>query len=263
MSDGCGAELVEGVEAVEFACLQVEEGIAGVFQKIRLMFDEQDGLACRLEAVETFGDAFAEFWADSGHWFVEQEQAGIHRCAAGQREQLLLAVGNFGGSLVGDLSEEKFFQQDVGFALVGGIAFVVKTGGQQGAPDALAGVLWLGEQDVVAHAEFADEAQVLKRPRHAEAADAVRRVSGEAGLAEVQCAGMGLQEAGDDVEKRCFPRAVATQQAGDSSGVEREANRIQNLPAGKAEGEAFGGEHGGRMGGHSGWGRCGLGAQGK
>jgi hypothetical protein len=32
----------------------------------------------------------------------------------------------------------------------------VKTGGQQGAPDAFAGVLWLGKQDVFAHAEFAD-----------------------------------------------------------------------------------------------------------
>lgn len=84
--NGCGAELVEGVEAVEFACLQVEEGIAGVFQKIRLVFDEQDGLACRLEAVEVLGDAFAEFGADTGHRFVEQEQAGIHRGAAGKRE---------------------------------------------------------------------------------------------------------------------------------------------------------------------------------
>jgi hypothetical protein len=77
-------------------------------------------------------------------------------------------------------------------------------------------------------------------------------VSGEAGLAEAHGAGVGVQEAGDDVERRCFTRAVAAQQAGDGSGVEREANRIQNLPARKTEGEVFGGEHGGCMGGHSG-----------
>ena len=49
-----------------------------------------------------------------------------------------------------------------------------------------------------------------------------------------------------------FP--VAAQQAGNGSGAEREANRIQNLLAGKAEGEVFSGKHGGRMGGHSGLG---------
>ena len=45
-------------------------------------------------------------------------------------------------------------------------------------------MLWLSKQDVVSNTEFADKAQILKRPRHAEAADTVRRVSGKAGLAE-------------------------------------------------------------------------------
>jgi len=92
------------------------------------MFDEQNGLARRLEAGEAFGDTFAEFGADAGHGFVEQEQAGVHRGAAGQGEELLLAVGDFGGRLVGDLGEEEFFQQGFSLALVGAVALTIEEG---------------------------------------------------------------------------------------------------------------------------------------
>ena len=237
---------------MKLACLQVEEGIAGVFQKIRLVFDEQDGLACRLEAVEAFGDALAQLRADSGHRLVEQEQPCIHRRTASEGEQLLLAVGNLRGRLVGDLGEIEFFQQGIGFKQVIGIALLVEARREQCAAKLLARVLRQGEQQVVAHREFSDEAQVLERARHAEAADAVRRAACKFCVAERNGSGIGAQKSGDEVEERGFPRAVAAQQAGDGSGAQRKANRIQHLLSGKAEGEAFGGEDGGSMGGHSG-----------
>ena len=51
-------------DGAEPARLQVEEGIAGALQKVRLVLDEQDGLARRLEAGDAFGDALAVVGAE-------------------------------------------------------------------------------------------------------------------------------------------------------------------------------------------------------
>lgn len=219
MCDWGGAEFVQGIEAMKFSCLQEKEGFAGAFQKVRLVFDKEDGLAFCFEVGEAFGDAFAELGADAGHGFVEQKQGCIHCGTTGEGKQLLLSVGNLGSRLLGNLSEEEFFQQGVGFVQVRCIARALKPVREQGAPKPLAGMFRQGEQDVVAHGKFADKAQVLKCSRHTEAADAKRGAPGKRCAAESHGPGIGAKEAGDEIEKRGFSRTVAAQQTGNGSRV--------------------------------------------
>jgi len=200
-------------------------------------------LARRPETGETFGDAFAVFGTDAGHGFVQEEQAGVHRRATGEGEQLLLAVGNLGSGLIGDFGEEEVGQQSVGGKVVSDGAGAMEARWQQGAEETFAGVVRQGQQHVLAYGEFADEPQILKRPRHAESADAKGDVANKLVFTDPDVTGLWPQEAGNEVEQRGLARTVATEQAGDRVLAKLEAHLIQNRPPWKAKRQLFDCEH--------------------
>lgn len=239
MRDGRGAECGEGVEGVQSARFQKEKAFPDAFEEVGLVFDEEDGLARCSETGETFGDAFAVFGTDAGDGFVQKEQARVHRCATGEGEKLLLAVGNLGCGLRGDFGEEELGQQTVGCKVVSDSAGAMEERWQQRPEKTFAGVLRQGEQHVLAHGEFADEPQVLKSPRHAEATDLKGGVAGEFDLAEADGAGGRMQETGDEIEQSGLARTVAAQQASNCTLTKLDAHPIQNRPTRKAERQLF------------------------
>ena len=226
--DGCGAQCGKGVEGMEPARLQVEEGIARALQKVRLVLDEQDGLARRLEAGEAFGDVLAVFGADAGHGFVEQKQAGVHRGAAGEGEEFLLAVGNLGGELIGDFRKKELREQRVRPATVGGIALALEAGRQECAAELFARMARQSEQDVLTHGELADETQVLESSRDTEAADRKRGTTSNFPLAQPDGTGLGAQESANDIEERGLPRSITPKQARDGAGANGEIYSIKH-----------------------------------
>ena len=103
--------------------------------------------------------------------------------------------------------------------------------------------MWEGEKDVLPHGEFSDKTQVLKRARHAHAADAEGSAGMEFPFAQTNGARVRSQEAGDEVEERGLAGAVAAGQAGDGAGAQFKARPIQDGPAGKMKGQLFDCEH--------------------
>ena len=106
MEDGCGAQLTQRVEAVKPPRFQKQEPPVDPLKKVRLVLNEQDGLAGRPEAGDAFENVFAVFGTDAGRWFVEKKQAGIQCDAAGQSEEFLLPVGNVGRRMVGNFGKK-------------------------------------------------------------------------------------------------------------------------------------------------------------
>ena len=241
--DGRGAEFGEGVEGMHSARFQKEETFADALEEVRLVFDEKDGLASRPETGEAFRNALAVFGADAGDGFVEQEQAGVRRSTAGEGEELLLAVGNFGGGLLSDFSEEIVGEERVGIASVSGVAFAVAVPQQKCPAESLTGITRQSEEDILPNLELPDEAQVLERARHAHAADAEGSTASELPFAQTNDASGRPQEAGDEVEQRGLARAVAAEQAGDGVGAQFKARPIQDGPARKMKGHLLDCEH--------------------
>src|SRR5450432_3974028 len=108
---------------------------------------------------------------------------------------------------------------------------------QDGAEKSVLERLVESDQNVVEHAESAEETNVLKRAGDAEAIDAKRFFARDRLAVESQIAGGWRIQAGDDVEDGCLSRAVGADQSDQLALIEREIEMAKGLEPAELNGD--------------------------
>jgi hypothetical protein len=104
------------------------------------------------------------------------------------------------------------------------------------------------DQHVVAHAELAEQRDVLERAADAQACHAVARQPGQPGAVERDMASAGPIEAADAVEQRGLAGPVGTDQAADLVAPDIEGDAVQRHHAAEAHGDVAHTQQGRRAG---------------
>src|SRR5206468_4743677 len=161
------------------------------------------------QLLEERADAAHEARVDAGAGLVEQHEIGLAHEGHRDVHQLLLAVAQLAGLLVGDVADAELIDQRIGLGAQARVA-----GREHAAPQA-ALVLLRGDDQVVAHAHLAEHLQRLERAADAAAVQLHRRQLGDVFAVELDAAGVGPDLAEHAVEHRRLARAVGPDVAED------------------------------------------------
>lgn len=249
--DEGGVGYVGVVEAGDEFTVTEDGDFAGVSRDGGLVGDHGDGLSAGDgEVAEEFADAAGVGGVEVAGGLIGEDDVGVGDEGAGDGDALLLAAGEGIRAVAEAVGEFEVGHELAGFEVGGG---------------AVAAVEHEGEEDVFFGGERGDEVEGLEDQADAAAAEEGEGFvgeGGEVGAGDEDVAGIGLGEAGHEVEEGAFARATGTHdgEEGSAADIEGDAGEGGDLAVGEGLHHVTNDERVGRGG--CGWRWGGVGGQG-
>ncbi len=158
--------------------------------------------------------------------FIENEHAHLRRDGLGDRHQLLLGDAQACDRCPGFDVEVDPFQQGAG---VGMQASVVDQPG--------AGERFASEEDIFRHGQMWDEIEFLEDHPDPVFLGGARTREAHVAAIERECAGVGLEHAGEDVHQGGFARAVLAEQGEQAPATGAQVNAVERAHARELPGD--------------------------